>query len=88
MNMSMQIQVFVQPWSKRDLVEKQIDLLWNEIYKVWTRSKPIDGDANDAVILLLAEYFGVKKYKVQLIRWLQSRHKVFEVIEYSKFHDV
>jgi uncharacterized protein len=75
----MQIQVFVQPWAKQDRVEKQIDLLDNEIYKVRTRAKPIDGEANEAVRVLLVEYFGVKKYHVQLLSGWISRRKIFEI---------
>ncbi len=75
----MQIQVFVQPWAKQDRVEKQQDLLGNDVYKLWTRAKPIDGQANEAVLELLAKHFQIKKYKLKLLMGAQTRMKIFEI---------
>jgi uncharacterized protein len=53
--------------------------LGNEIYKVRTRAKPIDGEANEAVVGLVAAYFGIKKYQVKVVRGEVSRRKVMEI---------
>jgi uncharacterized protein YggU (UPF0235/DUF167 family) len=38
-----------------------------------------DGKANEAVIDLLADYFGIAKSAVKIIRGHSSRHKLLEV---------
>lgn len=51
------IHVYVTPGSKQKKIEKQKDLMGEEIYKVRLTAKPIDGEANQALIQDLAEYF-------------------------------
>ncbi|NQU18271.1 MAG: DUF167 domain-containing protein [Candidatus Saganbacteria bacterium] len=47
--------------------------------KVYLTVPPIDGKANKALIKLLAEYFGVKKSRVRIIKGLKSRDKIIEL---------
>ncbi len=42
---------------------------------------PADGEANRAVIRLLADYFAVAPSRIQLIAGRTSRQKVFEIKE-------
>ncbi len=46
--------------------------------RVYTTSAPTDGDANAAVIKMLAKYFDVPKTSIKLVRGATSRDKVFE----------
>ena len=39
----------------------------NEMYKVWLTAKPIDGEANKALIEDLAEYFKIAKRNVEIV---------------------
>ena len=71
----MKYQVTVKPGSFRDEV---IEVGENELV-VRARKKAHDGEANKAVIELLAEYFGVGKTKVQIIKGVTSKHKTIEI---------
>ena len=51
--------------------------------RVRTNAAPVDGAANDSVIKLLADYFGVAKSKIKIIRGDTSRDKVIELREES-----
>ena len=72
----MKIQVKVKPNSKTDEVSQQGDSF---IIKV--KVPPKEGKANQAVIKLLAEYFGVPQSQVRIISGFRSRNKVIEVTE-------
>lgn len=45
---------------------------------VYTNAAPTDGDANAAVIKMLARYFDVPKGQIKIIRGHTSRDKVIE----------
>lgn len=49
------------------------------VLKVRVRARPIDGEANDALIRLLAKSFGVSKSSVVVARGGQSRSKMVVV---------
>ncbi|HCB52159.1 TPA: hypothetical protein DEP21_06435 [Patescibacteria group bacterium] len=38
------------------------------MYKVWVNAKPIDGEANKALIAFLSTYFNVAKSDITIIR--------------------
>ncbi len=44
--------------------------------RVYTTAAPTDGDANTAVIKMLAKHFDVPKTSIQIIRGATSRDKV------------
>ena len=48
--------------------------------EIKTRKKAHDGEANQAVIKLLAEYFHTNKSSVKIIKGATSSHKVIEVL--------
>lgn len=79
----MTISVAVHPWSKRNLVKKEQDLFGQDIYHVYTSAKPIDGEANKAVIELMAEYLWIKKYQIRLVSGETSRMKKLEILDYK-----
>jgi hypothetical protein len=72
----MRIQVRVKPNSRTEEVSQEIDSF---IVKV--KEPPREGKANQAVIRLLAEHFGVPRSRVRILNGFRSRNKVIEVAE-------
>jgi uncharacterized protein (TIGR00251 family) len=70
----MKIQVKVKPNSKTEEVSQEGDSF---IIKV--KEPPKEGKANQAVIKLLAEHFGVPQSQVRILSGLRSKNKVVEV---------
>ncbi|MDK2464688.1 MAG: DUF167 domain-containing protein [Candidatus Korarchaeota archaeon] len=66
--------MLVHPRARRRGVEVEGDLT-----VVYVRSPPEKGRANEEAREILAEYFGVSKSRVRLVKGLRSREKVFEV---------
>lgn len=48
---------------------------------VFVREPAVDGKANQALIMLVAKYFGVAKTRVGIIRGQTSRQKIIELRE-------
>ena len=71
----MKIQIKVKPNSKTEEVSQEGD---NFIVKV--KEPPREGKANQAVIKLLAEHFGVPQGQVRILSGFKSRNKVIEVV--------
>lgn len=71
----MKISVITHPNAKQTRIEK--DLL--ETLHVYVHEPPLEGKANAAVILALAEYFHVKKNQVTLLHGGKSKNKIFEI---------
>jgi uncharacterized protein (TIGR00251 family) len=72
----MKIQVKVKPNSRTEEVSQEGDSF---IVKV--KEPPREGKANQAVIRLLAEHFGVPKSRVTIITGFGSKNKVVEIAE-------
>jgi hypothetical protein len=49
------------------------------VFQVRVTAAPADGEANRAVIALLAEAFGVARSRVELVRGAASRDKLFRI---------
>ncbi|MFC1618290.1 DUF167 domain-containing protein [Patescibacteria group bacterium] len=75
--MSEKIIIKVMPYAKQARVEK----LLAGSYKVHVTAAPVDGQANKAVIELLAEYFAVKKRDVRILKGAKNRSKVVEILK-------
>lgn len=73
--MGLKIAVTVKPNAKKAEVIK----VSGSEYRIAVRTPARDGKANEAVIDLLADYFGVAKSAVKMVRGQFSRHKLFEV---------
>ena len=69
------LQVRVQPKARRNEIVEQSD----GSFRVRVTAAPSDGEANRAVIALLAEAFGVAPSRVALVRGAASRDKLFRV---------
>jgi uncharacterized protein (TIGR00251 family) len=72
----MKIQVKVKPNSKTEELSREGDSF---IAKV--KEPPREGWANQAVIKLLAEHFGIPQSQVRILSGFKSRNKVIEVAE-------
>jgi uncharacterized protein (TIGR00251 family) len=72
----MKIQVKVKPRSKTEELSREGDSF---IAKV--KEPPKEGKANQAVIKLLAQHFGVPQSQVRILSGFRSRNKVVEVAE-------
>ena len=71
----MKIQVKVKPNSKAEELSQEGDSF---IIKV--KEPPKEGKANQAVIKLLTEYFGISHGQVRIISGFRSKIKVIEVV--------
>ncbi|MGA2670464.1 MAG: DUF167 domain-containing protein [Dehalococcoidia bacterium] len=72
----MKIQVKVKPNSRTEEISREGNSF---IVKVKEPSK--EGKANQAVIKLLAEHFGVPQSRVRILSGFRSKNKVLEVRE-------
>lgn len=76
----MRIHVSIVPGSKKESVEKEgEDIYGHPVYKVKTSAKPIDGEANKAMVDQLAEYFAVPKRNVEIVSGHTSRQKIIDI---------
>ena len=71
----MKISVRVKANAKEERVEK----IGDSDFLVTVKAKPIEGEANYAVVKALAGYFGVSKSKVVLVRGQTSQQKIFSI---------
>jgi uncharacterized protein (TIGR00251 family) len=72
----MKIRVKVKPNSRTEELSREGDSF---IVKV--KEPPKEGRANQAVIKLLAEHFGVPQSRVRILSGFKSKNKVIEVVE-------
>jgi uncharacterized protein (TIGR00251 family) len=72
----MKIQVRVKPNSKTQEVSQE-----GNSFAVKVKEPAREGRANQAVIKLLAEHFGVPKSQVRILSGLSSRIKIVEVTQ-------
>lgn len=59
--------------------ENKVEQLENGDYFVYTTASPIQNRANEVIIELLAEYFGIDKSRFKLIRGIAGKNKIIEV---------
>ena len=69
------VSIRVVPRSRREAVEPARD----GRLVVRTTAAPVDGSANDRVVELLAEHFGVRRRQVEIISGHRSRTKTVRV---------
>ena len=67
--------VRVQPRSSRNAVEG----LHGDALKVRLTAPPVEGAANDALVVLLADELGVPRRSIRIITGEKSRYKLVEV---------
>lgn len=69
-----QYSITVKPGSSQEKIVKNPD----GTFTVYLRANPHDGEANTALVKLLAKYFDVPKTSIRVTRGVKSRHKSIE----------
>ena len=69
------LSVKVHPNARRDALVS----LGPGRFEAWVRAKPVQGDANEAVIRLLATNLQMRAEQIRLMKGRVGRHKVFKV---------
>jgi uncharacterized protein (TIGR00251 family) len=72
--------VRVIPRAKQNKVQPQAD----GSLKVYVTAPPEDGRANEAVVETIAEWLGVKRRDVEIVRGVTSRNKVVRIMGAGK----
>lgn len=70
------IKVKAFPGSKIEEIIKKSE----NSFDVKVKEKPVQGQANRAIIAVLADYFKISKNKVRLIKGFRERNKIFEIL--------
>ena len=78
MNVNLKIKVIPKS-SKNEILMGEAGLSGNGLVKVKVTAPPVDGEANKAVIKLLAQELGLKKSQIAIIRGQRSRIKTIEL---------
>jgi uncharacterized protein (TIGR00251 family) len=71
----MKISITVKPRCKKEKVERLPD----GSYRVAVAAPPHEGKANEAVVEALAQFFGVAKSKIQIVKGTSGRKKIVEI---------
>ena len=72
----MKYEIKVIPGAKKNLVKEE-----NGQWKVYLTAPAVDGKANKALISFLAEYWNVRKSRIEITKGLKSREKVVRISE-------
>lgn len=72
----MKITVKVKPNAKESKVEK----LSENNFSVWVKEKPLSGKANRAAREALADFLGLPKSRIVLIKGERSKEKIFAIM--------
>lgn len=62
--------------AKRDEISKD-----GETFKAYLNAPAVEGKANKALVKALADYFSVKKSRINIIKGEKSRNKVVEIYD-------
>jgi hypothetical protein len=77
--MTVRLSIKVQPGSSKNRILGETAGEW----KIAVTAPPVDGRANAAVIELLAEWLGVSRSAIRIVRGETGRRKVIEVLGIS-----
>lgn len=75
----MKIDIKVIPGAKKNAVKQERDMWEGDTWKVYVNAPAVDGKANKALIALLAEYFQVRKSRIEITKGLKSRYKTISI---------
>jgi len=73
--MAVKISVSVKPNARHEKVEK----LSATEYVVWVGAPAREGQANDAVVALLAKHFAVPRSSLRILRGERAKRKIVEI---------
>ncbi len=69
------IEVKVEPRSSR----KGLSGIMDNVLKVKLTAPPVEGEANEQLIEVIAELTGVRKTDIRIVRGLSSKRKIVEI---------
>lgn len=69
------LHIKVKPNSKQDLIKQEAD----GSLKVYVKAEPVDGKANEYLVKFIAEFLGLPKSKVTLLKGETSQFKKLEI---------
>jgi len=69
--MFIKVKAFPQSREQK-IIEKE-----ENFFEIYVREKPIQNQANQAVLKVLAEYFNIPKDNIKLVKGFQERNKIF-----------
>lgn len=69
------INVKVIPQAKRQHIKQE-----GEIFKIYLTAPAVEGKANEALKVFLADHFNVKKAQISITKGLHSRHKTINIL--------
>ncbi|MBR2710347.1 DUF167 domain-containing protein [Candidatus Saccharibacteria bacterium] len=72
------VKVLVKPGFKKGPL---VDAISSDEIVVYLREKPHDGEANEALVKMLADYYGVAKSCIVIKKGQKSHQKLVEVIK-------
>lgn len=72
----MKIFARVKPNSKENRIEKQD----GNNFALWVKPPAKENLANEAVVKLLSEYFDLAKSRIKIIKGLNSKSKIIEIL--------
>jgi uncharacterized protein (TIGR00251 family) len=77
--------VKLTPGASADRIDGwDVDAGGRPVLKVRVRARPVEGEANEALVKLLARALGVPKSAVSVQRGGQSRTKILEIVDLSE----
>jgi uncharacterized protein len=75
------VTVIAHPRSKRPRISEQEPGIFN----VYVAEPPTDGKANQAIVAALADYFGIAKYRVKIVKGQTGKRKIVELSSYERY---
>lgn len=73
------IKVHLTPNAKQTSIEKVTDFFGETIWKIKVTAKPVDWEANKALIAFLSDELWVAKMNIHLAKWAKSRNKIIQI---------
>ena len=77
------MRVFVKV--KTNANEERVEQVDGKNYLASVKAEPVDNRANEALVKLLARYFGVPPSAVKILRGVSSRHKIIDILNGRDF---
>lgn len=71
------MRIYVRVTARASL--EKVEKIDENQYKVWLKKSPVKGEANKALISILADYFDVPKSAVEIIAGKTARDKMIEI---------
>ena len=59
--------------------QNKIEKISEGEYKIWLTAPPVDGQANQMLIKILAEYFSVSKNSIRIIGGKSAKTKIIDI---------